>query len=194
MRRVRCAQRRFQRPNGIVILNWKKRDSSVISPCEFGETDRNLGNSLNFLGSLFEALKMVCITIWKHKNLSSEQKKRGNETEKTHQTISIRKGSASSSCKGSEIIRIRDSHVGFYFQNSSQNSIKFSVKRGPQLVRDCLTPFSRQSNDETGSSESPDMKKDDEFYMKCTTCHVSFKVNFWLKVMRNNFSNPAPTP
>lgn len=53
---------------------------------------------------------------------------------------------------------------------NNQNK-RHSLKRGPQLVRDCLTPFSRQSNDETGSSESPDMKKDDEFYMKCTTCH-----------------------
>ncbi|EGT37058.1 hypothetical protein CAEBREN_06432 [Caenorhabditis brenneri] len=57
-----------------------------------------------------------------------------------------------------ELQRIRNN------QNKRQ-----SLKRG--LVRDCLTPFSRQSNDETGSSESPDMKKDDEFFMKCTTCH-----------------------
>ncbi|CAI2340985.1 unnamed protein product [Caenorhabditis sp. 36 PRJEB53466] len=53
---------------------------------------------------------------------------------------------------------------------SNQNK-RQSLKRGSVMVRDCLTPFSRQSNDETGSSESPDMKKDDEFFMKCTTCH-----------------------
>ncbi|PIC45683.1 hypothetical protein B9Z55_005626 [Caenorhabditis nigoni] len=57
-----------------------------------------------------------------------------------------------------ELQRIRNN------QNKRQ-----TLKRG--LVRDCLTPFSRQSNDETGSSESPDMKKDDEFFMKCSTCH-----------------------
>ncbi|CAB3403999.1 unnamed protein product [Caenorhabditis bovis] len=48
------------------------------------------------------------------------------------------------------------------------------LKRGPStnnVIRDCLTPFSRQSNDETGSSESPDTKKDEEFgTMKCSSC------------------------
>ncbi|CAD6193803.1 unnamed protein product [Caenorhabditis auriculariae] len=49
---------------------------------------------------------------------------------------------------------------------------RLSLKRGTTaLIRDCLTPFSRQSNDETGSSSSPEGKKEDDFgAVKCTTC------------------------
>ncbi|KAE9419524.1 hypothetical protein Angca_000521, partial [Angiostrongylus cantonensis] len=42
------------------------------------------------------------------------------------------------------------------------------------LIRDTFTPFSRQSNDESGSSGSPDVKKEDNDCfggVKCYACH-----------------------
>lgn len=61
-----------------------------------------------------------------------------------------------------ELIRIR-----------SNQQKRLALKRGSTaLMRDCLTPFSRQSNDETGSSGSPEVKREDDFAtIKCVSCN-----------------------
>uniref|UniRef100_A0A7I4Y3S9 Zinc finger domain containing protein n=1 Tax=Haemonchus contortus TaxID=6289 RepID=A0A7I4Y3S9_HAECO len=63
-----------------------------------------------------------------------------------------------------ELLRIR---------NNQQK--RLALKRGAtSLIRDTLTPFSRQSNDESGSSGSPEVKKEEpENFggVKCFSCH-----------------------
>lgn len=63
-----------------------------------------------------------------------------------------------------ELLRIR---------NNQQK--RLALKRGATpLIRDTLTPFSRQSNDESGSSGSPEVKKEENEYfngVKCFSCH-----------------------
>ncbi|CAJ0608023.1 unnamed protein product [Cylicocyclus nassatus] len=63
-----------------------------------------------------------------------------------------------------ELLRIR---------NNQQK--RLALKRGATtLIRDSLTPFSRQSNDESGSSGSPEVKKEEpECFngIKCFACH-----------------------
>ncbi|ETN76367.1 hypothetical protein NECAME_11749, partial [Necator americanus] len=63
-----------------------------------------------------------------------------------------------------ELLRIR---------NNQQK--RLALKRGTTtLMRDTLTPFSRQSNDESGSSGSPEVKKEEADCfsgIKCFSCH-----------------------
>ncbi|EYB95610.1 hypothetical protein Y032_0157g3164 [Ancylostoma ceylanicum] len=63
-----------------------------------------------------------------------------------------------------ELLRIR---------NNQQK--RLALKRGATtLIRDTLTPFSRQSNDESGSSGSPEVKKEEPDCfngIKCFSCH-----------------------
>ncbi|VDL78822.1 unnamed protein product [Nippostrongylus brasiliensis] len=65
-----------------------------------------------------------------------------------------------------ELLRIR---------NNQQK--RLALKRGATpLIRDSLTPFSRQSNDESGSSGSPEVKKEESEYfggIKCFSCQRS---------------------
>ncbi|PAV81604.1 hypothetical protein WR25_03091 isoform B [Diploscapter pachys] len=58
----------------------------------------------------------------------------------------------------------------------SNQQKRINLKRGAIAgFRDSLTPYSRQSNEESGTSESPEIKKEDDSFsnLKCSVCQNS---------------------